>query len=416
VSLELSPSVFYYKGGFMSRALLIIFSLIFNLLQAELRVEKVLETTTVKAYNQWIKANKENFPELKPTFIQVEDSVINDRRTIKIFYYNEDGEIVNKEEILRKPSSGFINLRIPKEGDRIIFEVHDEIPGKERFAAQVVVKDKIGRELFSLNNVYTLLYIETGVYIEEFPLASCALGVGARIYNEEGQQIGLLRNIGEGIELNSIKVPEDKRYAVFSFIGNNSSELVLIDKKGREIWRKKFTNVSHVPTFISKDGSYIGINYKDRVFLYNEKGTLLKEYSPFGNTELTLKNSLSSDGRFLVTGLESKIFLYDNQDCKQLWQKEISESLSVKSVDFTNDSKYVIVGCKPHVILIADINGNIIKTLNLALGETLAHRKTGTGEILRFKTPVQDWTCETRNNLILVRSGMKCIFYKIGGE
>jgi len=55
----------------MQKMILAILTFIFCLLWAEVKVEKVLETTSIKEYNQWVKRNKARCRDLKLVYIQV---------------------------------------------------------------------------------------------------------------------------------------------------------------------------------------------------------------------------------------------------------------------------------------------------------------------------------------------------------
>ncbi|MGQ9847753.1 MAG: hypothetical protein ACUVQP_09700 [Bacteroidales bacterium] len=56
----------------MRRFILALATFIFCSFWAEVNVEKVLETTSIKKYNQWVKKNKARYPGLKPVYIQHE--------------------------------------------------------------------------------------------------------------------------------------------------------------------------------------------------------------------------------------------------------------------------------------------------------------------------------------------------------
>ena len=56
----------------MRRMILATFVFIFSLSWAEVKVEKVLETTSIKEYNQWVKKNKARYPGLKRYYLNTE--------------------------------------------------------------------------------------------------------------------------------------------------------------------------------------------------------------------------------------------------------------------------------------------------------------------------------------------------------
>ncbi len=106
----------------MKKITLLIFVLSLSLLKTEIDIEKVLETESISEYNRWVEENKSKYPEIEPIYFQIKQ--IKDGKyqpdaprtfnslpehpstdIYEIEYYDENGNILNKEEI-----SGYLKV------------------------------------------------------------------------------------------------------------------------------------------------------------------------------------------------------------------------------------------------------------------------------------------------------------------
>ena len=86
----------------MRRTIFAMFVFIFCLSWAEVKVEKVLETTSIKEYNQWVKRFKTEYPELRRIYVTaklIKKTRKNESR-YNIYYYDEDGKRDHTEELM----------------------------------------------------------------------------------------------------------------------------------------------------------------------------------------------------------------------------------------------------------------------------------------------------------------------------
>ncbi|MEO0267692.1 MAG: hypothetical protein ABIM36_06100, partial [candidate division WOR-3 bacterium] len=105
------------------KKVIFLISLLFFILKAEIKIEKVLDTESISEYNRWVKENKSKYPELEPIYFQIKQ--IKDGKyqpdapitfdpppehpstdIYEIFYYNYD-RILKVEQL-----TGYLTVRI----------------------------------------------------------------------------------------------------------------------------------------------------------------------------------------------------------------------------------------------------------------------------------------------------------------
>lgn len=408
----------------MHKIVLAIFTFIFCLSWAEVKVEKVLETTSIKEYNQWVMANKTECPELEPILIQTSCEIKGKLRRYTINYYQPDGEKL-KEEIL-EDSLLYVSVAITN--DRIVFRrrrLNDNFDAK--------VKDVQGNILFSLSNIkYGLVSTGIGIYVEGLS-AECPAekNTTLRVFSENGQEVGMLRGFSF-VSFANFCLPIDRRYCIFQ--GSNAYSgvpIIMLNRNGKEVWRQDLKAPDVLSLFISKDGTQIGINHGSEVFVYNEDGILVHKYTPFGNHRFLVTSSAFSDnGEWLVTGLFDKINFYNNKSGSLVWEdvKTLKEKAdTVRFVHVIKNGEFIIVLSRLHNMYIFDKNGQLLLIHNLGLGKYLTSRALHDEgpirkKVIEYEVLTQQWFSDVFGKYLIINKdfsgipktqGTKKIVYKI---
>ncbi len=382
----------------MRKIIMAIFFLVFCLSWADVKVEKVLETTSIKEYNQWVKKNRVMYPELEPILVQSSYAVKGALRQYTIRYYNQDSERVN-EEVL---DDGLLSVYVPYTNDRLISrrKQHGD-------ANEVTVKNADGQILFKRDDIRThLAYTGIGVYIEGIS-AECPADKNTtlRIFDESGQPIGALRGFGF-ISFVNLCTPSDRRYCVFQ--GTNSyrsTPVIMLNREGKELWRYEIDQ-GVISLFISKTGSHIGINHsiKGKVLVFDENGNLVQEYTPFGENRCWILSAFSDDGKWLVTGLHNRVKLYNNETGALVWEN--TETLkekadTVKYVHVMKNGDLVIVLCNSHNMYVFDTTGKLLLVHNLMLGKSLTSRRIH-GIVTKHEVLTQNWYSDVVGEYLII--------------
>ncbi len=360
------------EGGFMHRTILLMITFIFCLSWADVKVEKVLETTSIKEYNQWVQRNKAKYPDLEPILVQSSYEVRGALRQYTVRYYNQNGERI-KEEVLEDSRH---TVMVTYTNDRAI-----HCKKNPDFTYDVIIKDAKGERLFSLNNHKChLTHTGIGLYVEELSAEAPAdKNTTLRIFNESGQVVGALKGFG-GINLVNIYSPTDRRYCVFQ--GANpyrSTPVIMLNQEGKELWRYEIDR-GVISLFISKTGSHIGILHsnKGRILVFDENGNLVQEYTPFCENWYWILSAFSDEGELLVTGFRSGIKFYNNKTGALVWEDTVTlkeKADTVKYVHSMKNGELTLVLCNSHNMYVFDTTGKLLLVHNLMLGKRLTSRR-----------------------------------------
>jgi hypothetical protein len=416
----------------MLRVIILLFSISFSFLSAELKIEKVLETTSINEYNQWIKENKLKYPALKPVLVK---SVMKPEEKIMrydVIYYTENGEEQKKETF----EGENLAVEVPLTNDRVIITRRKD--GKEPEFERVTVKNSEGEILFSLDTslvTHYLVYLGIDLYLEVLNAeVSADERTTLKIFNEKGEVIGQLKGISFIDRTQNNYMPEDERYCVFrAYTGRGTLPVIMVDRNGKEVWRKNLIGSGPSSIFISKNGNVIGVNSDRDVYIYKEDGILVHKYNIFNNEKFGLINSaLSYDGKWLVTALHSNIKFFDTQIDAPLWEDSMTlkqNSDTVKFVHVIEDSNSILVLGRSQNLYVFNGDGQLIKTLNLTLGKKLESRYIQRGkkiETIQTESDflTQDWDSDVVGEYLIINKdtkgrrtqGLKRIVYRIFKE
>jgi len=386
------------------KLLFVIFLLIPIILPAQVKVEKVLETTSVAEYNRWVKENKEKYSGLKAVYINIEN--VENMRKYKVQYWDKDGNLIKEETIegwcLVRPENIYTK-------DKVIIDRFDKpmYPSK----VETEVRDRYGNQLFTLKDVWGLYNVGMDLYIGR-PGEDPRYSPYSQIFNGKGKFINTLWGMGN-IDARTTRVPADSSYVAFIFIESDKFiNIALINRNGKELWRKNISKSYGVELFISKDGSRIGVSAMEKIYMYNRYGILLHIYE-FPNC-YPYPSALSFDGHYLIALEKSNLYLWDNDKYKLIWEKELpSEPINIK---FVNRNKYILVIFPSHDIQIYKIEGNLLNSFNIPLGNREFFKRTSSGEVIKITKPEWEWGLEVIKNLIIIKSRTKVLIYKIKEE
>ncbi len=372
--------------------ILAILTFISCLLWADVKVEKVLETTSIKEYNQWVKKNKARYPGLKPYYLKVE--CIKWGKKWKIYYYNEDGDLWKEELIEAKPGY-WLYVRDYSQWGKIMIIESDSSLGESSPIIHTVKNEK-GEEIFTfewgfdyptLAGVYTL---PKGIGL----FRSNAIKNYAELLTWEGKKFGELKDIFS-FTINATATPNKK----FILLDNERNAILV--ENGNERWRKSPSgNLS-----ISNNGEYISIGSNIEVEgiirVYNSNGDLVYSYKFSHKGRGRPTSAFSFDNRYLAVGFSGQIALLDNVTGEQIWQKKCEGSI----VSFTKNGNYIVtVDKRAQKIYLYDILGKLQDTITVPYGEDIEKKRTKEGKIIEHKVLYSNWTCEVFNNLIITKS------------
>jgi hypothetical protein len=336
--------------------------LIFSTVEAELKVEQVLETNSISECNAFIETNRVQYKDLSPILIQViktkneteKDNYVDE---FEISYFDETGKLVKKEvlkgwvyiQMMREDGCDFIidNAR----GDKIIIEeTNDPMYPSER---KTTVKGRGGNVLFMTEG--------------------SLLPLGPKFYLQPaGESVTKVLN-NKGEVLNKISAPAGFRLATtrnfwdFStdselLIAKIGDAAILFDSLGNIVWQKKFKK--GVEVAIAGNGSTIAIAEQDKINLYDKNGTLKRTYIPFPSLTLTNVISLSETGRYLLVCVRDGMCLYDIVKDTMLWKLNSGAIPFPSQIYIGPDDTYLAVLADYGTLGIFSYNGELVKELN----------------------------------------------------
>jgi|GEM_PF-4150912 len=394
--------------------LLILFSQVF----AGLRVEKVLDVKSIKEYNQWVKANRDRYPGLLPVYVGAERIEEESwyrgpgdwHDKYRIEYYDEDGNVV-KEEIIE----GWVSVKVIVENGRwlvpglykrkwqgnkvIIQELDDPISPKTRW---YIVKSKNGKVIWKGNTlVHSLGERWCGISLGNNALA---------ILDEDGNIQHTIYNITTIAAVNKFiawDFTPDGRYGVITIGEKEDSDeraVILLGPSGKELWRKKISKRCG-ENAISDDGSTVAVGEKDKIYIYDRKGNLLKIYSISNPGDECPTPALSPDGAYLAVGIgyTHTLLFYDNQKGELLWQASIEDAFPPNEL-YVSDR--CIVGIYPNGnVYCFSYDGNIIKKFSIVPSGV----EWRPGGMPKYTPSVRVMI----KDILLIRDGEHTIVYKI---
>jgi len=394
----------------MRRIILAILTFAFCHLWAEVKVEKVLETTSVKKYNQWVKKNKAKYPGLKPYYLKTE--CIKWGKEWKVYYYNEDGNL-RKEELLKAKPGWWLYVSGESFLGKVVVTESDSFLG-ESSPIIYTIKNEEGKKMFSFEWGFDY---ETGKGVYALPngiglFRSNSLENYAEILTWDGKIIGridgfLRLDAYSSAEMLSIASPDNK----FMLLSGGGTTVYI--KDGKEIWRK--TSPSGRLS-ISNDGEYVSIGANAElygtIYLYNYNGELIYSYKFPDKSRGIPTSKFSSDNKYLVAEFGEQKSLLNNITGEPLWLKKCEGTI----VSFAKNNEYItFVDIKAQKIYIYNTLGNLQDTINAPYGEDIKKKRTKEGEIIESKVLYSNWTCEVFDDLIITNSGREWhpIIYKI---
>ena len=390
----------------MRRMILATFVFIFSLSWAEVKVEKVLETTSIKEYNQWVKKNKAQYPGLKRYYLNTEG--IKWGKEWKIYYYNEDGDL-QKEELIKAKPGWWLYVEVDWDWEKVMLVENDSSLG-ESSPIITTIKNEKGEEIFSFEWGFDYI-TDAGVYtlpngiglLRSRPYEDNPMDGYAELFTWDGRKIGRIEHLLSidmisAIEMRSVATP-DKRIMV---LGSGGTDTAIFVENGKELWRK--SPLKYLS--ISDNGEYIagGINNdgEGTIYVYHHNGNFLYSYKFSHKSRSQPRSKFSSDNRYLAATFGGQLVLFDNIRGQQIWQKECEGMI----LSFAGNNNYIIVVNKrAQKIYGYDTLGNLQATISMPYGEAIERKRTKEGNIIESKVLYASWTCEVHNDLIITTAG-----------
>jgi len=397
--------------------ILAILTFIFCLLWADVKVEKVLETTSIKEYNQWVKRNKARYRGLKPIYITVEQihksTSENDRDKYKINYFNANGDLEKQEFI-----EGWFEMAILSDGEFLFIaqREHKYYPINETR----ILKNKNGDTLINLSAIHshTIKYWGKSFWIEN---NSYEGGPGdnptIRIFDHKGTVIGKIKNAW----LVSCMITDMKEKYLFLIINEKdeiSEAVLLYDIDNEELWRKKFNSAVNIA--ISNDGSYTAVGDSGKIYVFNKQGEIVYTSQAFTSTQRNPSIIFSDDNQYLAAILGSEVCFYNNKTGELLWQRKIDDPDPGEKFIYlfeTGNVFYIMIAYLSNYVYILNTEGKIVKKFQLPFGYTWRYKKTATGDVIKNqKVAVSKWSSKFYDGLLIIKKDINTIIYKIVPE
>jgi hypothetical protein len=390
----------------MRRIILVLICQVLCLMWADVKIEKVFQSSNTVEYNQWVAKHQKDLPCLKPILVDIDAYDIKDASDTlnvehKIYYYSKIGMEIEKEIIRERD----VYFYIPKTMDRIFIT-------KSRYKEGVesrMIKNSRGETVLIPQNY--IAYIGMGIYIESDIAESIPREAEVKIYNETGAEIGAINHLA-GVDASQLSLACDERYAVFRGIIANESPVVCINNTGRVVWRKEFDPPA-TQIFTSLNGTRIGVHHWNLVSILDEEGNVIITINPFGE-EPVIKCSLAPSGNFLVISNISKypkIIFYSALTGEVLWSEDSllqKNNDVVKYLHIDNDSRTIVL-CESHNLYIFNRNGKLECKMNLDLGKewhsVLAERKEGIIYSRKVEAIARNWYTELHGQYLIVTQG-----------
>jgi hypothetical protein len=315
------------------------------------KVEKVLETTSIKEYNQWVSKNKTKYSGLKPFYLKSE--TIKWGKEYKVYYYDEDGNLRKQELIKARPGKWLSMNTSPYDGIIVLAESEDSHEA-EPFGKHTI-KDRLGRELCSFDwgfdeaSTAGVRPLPGGIGIlrtKSYP--SNSYSCYAELLTWDGKIFGRIENLCH-INIGSKATP-NKRFMVL-----NSEFTAILVEDGKELWRKSFP--SGIEVGISDDGQYVAIGDAGTVYVYNRNGDSLYSFC-FSHIMSNPRPIFSPDDKYLIVLASGELALIDNANGKLIWKVKTEAGKPLSCVA----NKYIIL-IGSNKCYIYDFGGNLLTTI-----------------------------------------------------
>lgn len=359
----------------MAKVILTLLTFAFCLLRAEVKVEKVLETTSVKEYNQWVKMNKAKYPRLSPIYVtvmQMEGTKAHSYRYL-ITYYDEEGERGSIEEV-----EGLVEVNVSPYYEAVgIFWSDTTSP--YAYPSRSIIKNQHGEIVVDTQHVY-LAFVSPYLYLT-VPIGEVSPpNPSVQVFSMKNETwVSTLKDCWL-LNGRDIAHSEDFGFTVVSIEVDwrcNSQHLILLGSNGNERWRKTYFDdpekFGGINVAIAPDVSSIVAVKNEKIYIYNTAGVLRNEYTL--PQPIPVQCGIAALGKFILIASRRYIAKYDNEKKLELWRKEITEGSPIKVV-LSKDGKWGLIQFHPNVVYLIDENGDILMRWEL---ETEVHNPTAPG-------------------------------------
>lgn len=354
----------------MRKIVFAMFTFIFGLLWAEVKVEKILETTDVREYNQWVKENKAKYPGLNFIYVNAKiEKKTKEGRRYRIYYYDEDGnekyieEVKGNTEVLVSP----------------YFDAVGIYTCARHMATKAVIKNGQGETILETHGY--LAFISPYLYLTVPEGDASPSNPMVRVFS--GKSKSWVKELPDCWLLNGRNVAHSDNFD-FSVVTidrssiHNSRYLILLDSTGKEQWRKTYFEDPEkigggVNVAIAPDASNVVASQYEKIYVYDSTGILQREYT-FPSITVT-QCGISDKGKILLVAMRNCLIKYDNETGQEIWRKTIIGGAPMKAI-LSKDGRYGLIQFHPNVIYLIDKGGDILQQWSL---ETDIHHPTASG-------------------------------------
>ena len=381
----------------MKKLILIIF--INFSLNAQVQIEKILETMEISEYNRWVKKNKEKYPELEPAYIVIkgikdgkyrQDAPFTlypppDEPSVtqyEIEYYDEDGNLFKKEIV-----SGYVSVYSLR-GYTVVHNLQYDLtpqylmitrenhPSEFATLRICTIKNRFGDTVFNWDDGREILYFGNDLFTEFYKSERPSDTTTIRILNSEKKEIAKLKNIGELREI--LRMPDGK----YLFCTARGIHVISSDFK-KILWCYKRRRFEYLRAYNSTQ--YLAFGMQGKIFVYTFDGKLIHTYN-LGETRDAPIAFFVEDGKYILAKLKEEMFYFDNINFKKLWNKKII--CGPKIVHSLKGGKYLLCVAITHAMLIDAETGDVLNNIKFPLETELSSRITKEGKSIQELVPV----------------------------
>lgn len=393
------------------------------LANARVNVKKLLETNSIKEYNQWITAHKNECPIFLPKTVFVNktkdlpknmsyETIKNIERT---FYPSNDSKYVNEYELNYYDSEGNYRYTQTINGYVSVWQYvgstylgvlrhdHPIYPSK----SIMEIFDVEGNSIITPENDIPYVFPVGSSLLIEYPI-SIAGGSGknpkTRVFNMDGVLLNTLENIWV---VDDAITSLDSQYIALYILETDSClnrTLVVMSHDAKEIWRETIGPYFDICFDVNND---VIVGGQNTVRKYSINGDLIYNQDVMNNGNYSnIRNvaNVANKDQFLAAG-DSLMYLIEKSSGQVLQQTIIPENSVMRYLYVEKDGHYSLAVYNSNSVYVIDhASGSIIKNLTPPLGKMLTYKKVIDGSeviVKQHEKPNDRWQCWYCNDYLI---------------
>lgn len=397
----------------MRKVITLILTIIVCLAWADVSVKKILETKSIKKYNQWIDQHKDECPVLKPKLVIIKQtkalpkiqSYEEIQQIERTLYPSENNPYIKKYEIIyydnlgnyryTQTINGYVDIWQYKDSEYLAVIRHDHpiYPSK----SIMKIQNNLGNTIIAPENEIPYGFPVGENLFVEYPF-SISGGSGknpsVRIFSADGY---LLNTLKETWTIDNAIISQDSQYIAMYALETDSyfdRTLIILSRDAKELWRETIGPPFEI-CFGNNNDVIIGV--EGTVRIYDITGNLKYVRDISESKHISNIHPIINKNQLIVL-IDSEMYLVDNTLKQILWNITIPDSSVVRYLLADEDGLYSVVVFNSHnVCIINNTNGSLIKSFKSPLGEKLTCKKEieeSKVAVKQYKAPADNWSCQ----------------------